>query len=49
MTAFRFPLAFLLVTLALPAAGAQSPSLERIVSLPSLTGTEPVSPVWAPE
>ncbi|MEX2497851.1 MAG: prolyl oligopeptidase family serine peptidase [Wenzhouxiangellaceae bacterium] len=31
------------------AAGAPAPSVERIVSLPSLTGTAPSSPVWSPD
>ncbi|WP_376690678.1 prolyl oligopeptidase family serine peptidase [Wenzhouxiangella sp. EGI_FJ10409] len=44
-----FPIALVLVTLALSAAQAQAPSLGRIVSLPSLTGTAPASPVWAPD
>lgn len=49
MTALRLPLALILTVAAGAAVDAKAPSLERIVSLPSLTGTAPSSPVWAPD
>jgi len=45
----RFSFALFLIAVSLSGANAKAPSLERIVSLPSLTGTAPSSPQWSPD
>ncbi len=47
MNRFRLAPILLLAAATCSASGAEAPSLERIVSLPSLTGTAPAAPAWA--